>query len=88
MSFVFNKYYPILVALGTLVFVNGLTHLLLSIFTFSYSPGTITGVVLFIPLGIIIFKKIMPRLSHAEKFNAVAIGIIILITVSTIAYNS
>jgi hypothetical protein len=60
LSYIFDKNNTILVALGTLVFVNGMVHLVLSIFTFSYSPGTISSVVLFIPLGIIIFKRILP----------------------------
>jgi hypothetical protein len=60
LSYIIDKNNTILVALGTLVFVNGMVHLVLSIFTFSYSPGTISSVVLFIPLGIIIFKRILP----------------------------
>ena len=87
LSYIFNKYKPILVALGTLVFANGLIHLLLSIFTFSYSPGIISGVVLFIPLGIIIFKKILPQLREVEKIVAIAIGVFVLFAVSMIAMN-
>ena len=87
LSYLFNKNNLILVALGTLVFANGMIHLLLSIFTFSYSPGTISGVVLFIPLGIIIFKKILPQLREGESIIAISIGIIVLFTVSMIAIN-
>jgi hypothetical protein len=87
LSYVINKNNLILVALGTLVFANGIIHLLLSIFTFSYSPGTISGVVLFIPLGIIIFKRILPQLNDGERVIAISIGIIVLFTVSMIAIN-
>jgi len=87
LSYYFNKNKVILAALGTLVFVNGWTHLLLSIFTFAYSPGTITGVVLFIPLGFIIFRKIFPLLRRGEKVTAVTLGVLILFVVSMIAMN-
>jgi hypothetical protein len=66
-SYIFDKNNTILVAMGTLVFVNGMVHLVLSIFTFSYSPGTISSVVLFIPLGIIIFKRILPQLRMVKE---------------------
>ena len=85
LSYYFSKNNLILAALGTLVFVNGWTHLLLSIFTYAYSPGTITSVVLFIPLGFIIFRKILPQLRMGEKIMAIAIGIIVLFVASMVA---
>ncbi len=87
LSYIINENNLILVALGTFVFVNGMIHLLLSFFTLSYSPGTISGVVLFIPLGIIIYKNIMPHLSKSERILAIALGIFALFTVSIIARN-
>jgi len=59
----------------------------LFVFTFSYSPDTISGVVLFIPPGIIIFKKILPRLREVKKIIAIAIGVFVLFAVSMIAIN-
>jgi hypothetical protein len=87
LSYLFNKNNLILVALGTLVFVNGLMHPLISIFTFSYSPGTISSVVLFIPLGLIIYKRIWPQLHRGEGIVATVIGILIILTASIIAIN-
>ena len=87
LSYLFNKNNVLLAALGTLIFTNGIVHLLLSLFTFSYSPGTISGVVLFLPLGIIIFKRILPLLRQGEKILAISIGVIALFTVSVIAMN-
>ena len=85
--YIIHKNNFILVALGTLVFVNGIIHLLLSLYTFSYSPGTISGVVLFIPLGWIILKRISPQLPVNERIISIASGIIILLIVSMIAMN-
>lgn len=73
--------------LGAFIFLNGVIHLLLSMFTLSYSPGTISGLVLFIPLGIIIFKKIFPVLNQTKKIMAFAIGLLVLVTASMIATN-
>lgn len=87
LSYLLNQNNFILVALGTLVFVNGVVHLSLSIFTLSYSPGTISGVVLFIPLGMLIYKKILPRLPAGERIIAIATGIMVLLAVSLVARN-
>lgn len=87
LSYFFNKKNTILVSLGTLVFVNGVTHITLSVFTYSYSPGVITSIILFLPLGILIFKRILPKLNPLEKIISIGIGIIILIIVSMIAIN-
>lgn len=80
-----HKNNMIMVALGTLVFVNGIVHLLLSVLTLTYSPGTISGVVLYIPLGRIIYKQILPLLSDQEKTLSIVSGVLILVLVSIIA---
>lgn len=76
-----------LVALGTLAFVNGSTHLLASLVTFTYSPGTLSGTVLFLPLGFLVFRNVYPSLSSGERFAGVVIGLVMLLAASTIAMN-
>jgi hypothetical protein len=73
--------------LGVLFFVNGLVHIAASLFTASYSPGTISGAVIYIPIGVLIFKKIFPPLTGQERTIAAAAGIIIHIVISAIAFN-
>jgi hypothetical protein len=87
LSYFFNKNNLILVALGTLIFVNGIIHLVLSIFTLSYSPGVISGVILFLPLGTSIYLRILPKLEKKEKIAAISIGLLLLFSVSMIAMN-
>ena len=87
LSYFFNKNNVILVALGTLIYVNGWVHFLASLFTLSYSPATVTGVVLFIPLGTVIYKKILPTLKPGEKVVAIVLGVLVLVLVGTIASN-
>lgn len=87
LSFLIKKRNFVLVAMGTLVFVNGFIHLVISIFTLTYSPGTISGVLLFLPLGTIIYLRISPQLSSGDRLVAISIGIMILFAASMIAMN-
>lgn len=85
LSYLLHKNNILLAALGTLIFVNGMVHLVLSVFTFSYLPGVISSIALFLPLGAIIYKRILPLLREGERIIAIFIGIIALFTVSMIA---
>jgi len=78
----------ILVALGSLVFVNGWLHLGASLLSASYSPGTISGLLLFIPLGIITFKKVLPKLSGRDKVIGISLGILIHFLASLAAMSN
>lgn len=42
--------------LGTAVLINGTVHLIASLLTWSYSPGLVTGTLLWIPLGLRIIR--------------------------------
>jgi len=77
----------ILAVLGSLFFVNGLIHLAATVITSTYSPGTISGVIFNIPLGVLIFKMIFPRLPEQQRSIAFTTGIIIRIVVTVIAFN-
>jgi hypothetical protein len=72
-------------ALGSLFFINGLIHLAASTLTATYSPGTISGVVVYLPLGYLIFKKLFPLLPPQHRKMAVTAGVIIQIIVTVIA---
>lgn len=74
-------------ALITLFFVNGLLHLFLSIYTFSYSPGTITGVILYLPMGIYLYKLLRPELTNSQRSTGITLGIVLHILVVLIAWN-
>lgn len=76
-----------LAILGSLFFVNGLIHLAASVLTFTYSPGTISGIIIYVPLGVIIFKKIFPFLQEQQRSLSVPAGIAIQILVTLVAFN-
>lgn len=44
--------HAILIALGFVIALNGAAHVVASALTASYSPGTVTGMLLWIPLGL------------------------------------
>ncbi len=77
----------IIAAMGTLFFVNGIIHLVASVLTATYSPGTITGLIIYLPLGFLIFKIIFPFLPEQKRSLSIAVGIIVHIIVSVVAFN-
>lgn len=84
----FNKTNVFLIAmLGSLFFINGLVHPIVSIVTATYSPGTLTGVLIYLPLGFLIFKKVFPLLPEKQRSLSIVTGFVIQLVVSFIAFN-
>ena len=77
----------ILTVLITVLFANGIVHLLASIFTMTYSPGVISGTVLYLPLGRLSYSRVLPGMSEGKKSVAITSGILILVAVHLIARN-
>lgn len=66
-----NTWRWLLVGLAGVVFLNGALHLVFSLLTWSYSPGLISGVLCWIPLGIVITY----RQWHLATRRSFAIGL-------------
>lgn len=47
----------LVVTLGTVVTVNSAAHAIGSLATWSYSPGLVTGLVLWLPLGCVVLRR-------------------------------
>ena len=79
-----NNFIP--TVLGVLFFINGIVHLIITTLTLAYSPGTISGILIYIPFGIIVFKNIFPLLEEKKRTSSIAsaIAIHILITIVTV----
>jgi hypothetical protein len=75
----------LLVCLGTVVLINGLSHTVSSLTMSEYNPGLITGVLLFIPLGAVTLNRLKTRMSVRRYCMAVAVGIAIHGVVSLLA---
>jgi len=73
--------------IGTLLAINGLLNVLLSIITTSYAPGTITGIILYLPLGILMFYNIFPLLSDTKRKNAIIFAILLHLAIIVLSIN-
>ena len=73
--------------LGTLFFINGLIHLFASVTTLEYSPGTLTGIVIYLPLGYVVFKKIFQLMPRQQRGISIITAILLQIAVAIIALN-
>ena len=76
----------ILAVLGALFFINGIVHFMITIMTMMYSPGTITGLVVYIPLGILVYKKIFPLLKEEQRISSIVTAIVIHVLISVVAF--
>ena len=76
----------LLVILGTVVLVNGFTHLATSSYYREYGPGLVSGVLIWMPFGIatlIRFKNSMPTLRY-WLYVGVGVGINVAIALITL----
>jgi hypothetical protein len=76
----------VIVILGSLVGLNGLLHLGLSLATMTYSPGTVTGILAWLPLGFTALRWGRAHLRPLEMAGAVAAGVLahVLITLTAL----
>lgn len=76
----------LLLPLATVVLINGMAHLVTSVLTLSYSPGLVTGVLLWIPLGIAILRAGRPRWPRPAFLSGIGLGVVLHIIVPLTAY--
>lgn len=80
-----NTWRWLLVALAGVVFINGALHLVFSVLTWTYSPGLITGVLLWMPLGAVTIYQQWRRASQRSMRIGIALAIGLHIIVSLLA---
>lgn len=78
----------LLIPLGSAVLINGLLHLVGTVLTRSYSPGVLTGVGLWIPLGVAILRAARTRWGAAQVRAGVGVGVLLHAGVTLAAYSS
>jgi len=64
------------VAFATVLGLNGVLHALATIGLGQYSPGTVTGLVLYIPLSIIVFRLSTSALSGRTIRRSIVAGVL------------
>ena len=80
------KFRPwLLICLGTVVIVNGLIHVVGSLRIAGYNPGLISGVLIWIPLGVAILIHLKKQMRPNMYWTAIAVGIAINLAILVIA---
>ena len=78
----------LVIPLATAVLVNGLAHLVASLVTATYSPGVISGVVLWVPLGAVVLRRMFSQLERRLFWSGVALGFVLHLAVTLSALTS
>ncbi|HKR01032.1 MAG TPA: HXXEE domain-containing protein [Pyrinomonadaceae bacterium] len=82
-----KSYRWLLVSFGTVILVNGLAHALASVATWSYSPGVISGLLLFIPLGTITLLRARGSVNRRTFRAGVIVGVLMHVVVVLLAFG-
>jgi hypothetical protein len=78
----------IVVTLAVSVALNGVLHLAGTVLTRSYSPGVVTGLLLWVPLGLFALRRMRPRLPRPAFAAAGLAGIALQGLVSMLLLRS
>jgi hypothetical protein len=62
------------ITFATVVFINGIAHLAGSVWTSTYSPGVVSGLLLWIPLGAATFYRAWKRVTRRSFIAGVLVG--------------
>ena len=75
-----------LTTFGTIVVINALLHGLGTLASSSYSPGLVTGLLLYLPLGSLAIRRGLQQLPAGAFARAVFLGVAAHIVVALIAF--
>jgi hypothetical protein len=74
--------------LAAILGINAALHLLGSLVTRTYSPGSITAAFLYLPLVLYAFRQVLPRIARGAALWAVGLGAAIHVGVMFLAAHS
>lgn len=74
----------LLIILGAVVMINGLTHLFTSSYYLEYGPGLISGVLIWIPLGLVTLIRFKNEIRSGRYWLCFAIGVGINVAITLI----
>jgi Protein of unknown function with HXXEE motif len=77
----------LMIPFAAAILMNGCAHAIASLLTWSYSPGVVSGLILWVPLGITVLRRMYPTVSHRLFWSAVALGFLLHLTVTLIAFE-
>lgn len=76
----------LLIPLGTAVLINAAAHLVATALTRSYSPGVVTGALLWVPLGVAILVAARRRWPRPRVVAGIVTGVLLHVLVPLSAY--
>ena len=82
-----KSYRWLLVSFGMVVLINGLVHAIASVVTKSYSPGLISGLLLFIPLGAITLMRAREKVNRRTFRAGLIVGVLMHMFVVLLAFG-
>ena len=77
----------LIVTLAAVLGINAALHIVGSIVTFTYSPGTVTAAFIYVPLVVFALRRILPYVSRSVAVRAAALGVAIHAVVILLAAN-
>lgn len=77
----------LMVCFGMIVLGNGVSHTMNSLLTREYNPGLVSGLLIWIPLGLLSLIYVKRRMGGRKYWVALSIGIGILIVVALLALS-
>jgi Protein of unknown function with HXXEE motif len=83
------KFRFIEIALAVAVLGNGLAHVLVSLVTGTYSPGLVTGVVVWTPLSVVCLRDANEAVTRKARLAGLYLGLgVVLVTVAVVAFRT
>jgi uncharacterized protein with HXXEE motif len=64
-----------LIVMGTIVLVNGLTHTVTALTSRTYGPGLVSSILIWMPLGLFILIRYRQAVSRKRYWLAIAVGV-------------
>lgn len=77
----------LLACFGMITLGNGLSHTINSVVSREYNPGLISGLLIWIPLGLAALVYVKGQMPRRRFWTALAIGIVILLIVALLALS-
>jgi hypothetical protein len=82
-----KSYRWLLVSFGAVVLINGVVHAIASLVTLSYSPGLVSGLLLFVPLGASTLRRALGNMNRRTFRAGIIVGVLMHVMVVLLAFG-
>src|SRR5215213_5480839 len=67
----------LMVCMATALLINGLSHTINAIARAEYNPGLVSGLLIFIPLGVLVLARLKGKMRGRRYFGALLVGALV-----------